>query len=127
MYGIHAQQWRLFFFDALSTDLHFIKPVMGLHLPLKTKILEYAGRRVYAKATADLPPIPRSAKPQYIRASNPDSETRPFKRTARSVFSGSWTPSSIRHKRPWPTRHALFVSQQQTLGQTATSSASAAG
>ena len=44
MYGIHAPQWRLFL-DALSTDLHFIKPVMGLHLPLKTKILEYAGRR----------------------------------------------------------------------------------
>ena len=92
MYGIHAQQWRLFL-DALSTDLHFIKPVTGLHLPLKTKILEYAGRRVYAKA--DLPPIPRSAKPQYIRASNPDSETTALQKDSKECVQ--WLLDTFQH------------------------------
>ena len=79
--------------STLSTDLHFVKPVMGLHLPLKTKILEYAGRRVYAKD--DLPPIPRSSKPQYIRASNPDSETTTLQKDSKECLQ--WLLDTFQH------------------------------
>ena len=54
-------------------------------MPLKTKILEYSGRRVYAKT--DLPPIPKSARrPQYICASNPDSDTTALQKDSKECI-----------------------------------------
>ena len=96
MYAVHAGQWRLFL-DAFRTDLKIGKQIPGVFIPLQACIVD-GGRRVFVKT--DLPPVPRSSKPQYIKASNPDSSTTCLQKDSKErlawlldTFSSSpWRP-----------------------------------
>ena len=97
MYAVHANQWRLFL-DSLTTDLKVGKQGPGLFIPLQARVLEYGGRRVFTKT--DIPVVPKSSKPQYIRASNSESSTTSLQKDSKEcldwlldTFSSSpWRP-----------------------------------
>ena len=68
----------------MTTDLKVGKQGPDIFIPLQARVLEYGGRRVFTKT--DLPGVPRSSKPQYIRASNPESSTTSLQKDSKKCL-----------------------------------------
>ena len=92
MYSIPATRWQSFQ-SLLTKDLVVHREAIGFFLPWKAKVLEYAGRRIYSKD--DLPEVPRSTKPQWIRASDPSASRTTLRKDSKECLQ--WLKHCLSH------------------------------
>ena len=92
MYSVSANRWRNFL-DCLAADLAFAKDLPGIFIPKGAMVIEYGGRRLHTKA--DLPLVPRSSKPQYVRVADPASKTTTLQKDSRECIA--WLRNTLEY------------------------------
>ena len=84
MYSTPATRWQSFR-SLLTRDLVVYREATGFFLPWKAKVLEYAGRKTHSKD--DLPEVPRSTKPQWVRASDPSASRTTLRKDSQECLN----------------------------------------
>ena len=84
MYSVSASRWRNFL-DCLAPDLSLARSLAGIFIPPGAKVVEYAGRRIHTKS--DIPPVPRSSRPQYLRVADPHSSTTTLQKHSKNCLT----------------------------------------
>ena len=84
MYLTPATRWQSFR-SLLTRDLVVYREATGFFLPGKAKVLEYAGRKTHSKD--DLPEVPRSTKPQWVRASDPSASRTTLRKDSQECLN----------------------------------------
>ena len=115
---IHARDWRRFL-DALSPDAVVQRQPLGMWLNTGSRLTEVGSQKIQCKA--DVPKVVSSAKPQWVRMSDPMSNEIHLRNESRAA--PRWLSSCFSHDqlhliRQAPQLHCLAAADAMAEGTT---------
>ena len=115
---IHARDWRRFL-DALSPDAVVQRQPLGMWLTTGAQLTEVGSQKIHSKA--DVPRVVSSAKPQWVRMSDPmrnEIHLRNESRAALRWLSSCFSHDQLRLVRQAPQLHCMAAADAMAEGST---------
>ena len=118
LHQIHARDWHRFR-DSLSNDAVVTAQPPGMWVTANSKLLEVGSVKVESKQ--DVPVVPPSHKPQWVRLSDParaEVHLRSESRQALRWLLSCFTHDQLRTMRQAPTLHCMAAADAMAEGET---------